>query len=55
MSAYRQADYQGLTLIHAEAGLPPISHMGYFRSSAHPLWQDAFNWFDPLAKARQTT
>ncbi len=53
MSAYRQADYQGLTLIPAEAGLPPIGHMGYFRPSAQPLWQDALNWFDQLGQSRQ--
>lgn len=50
MSAYRQADYQGLTLIPAEAGLPPIGHMGYFRASAQPLWHTALNWFDQLGQ-----
>lgn len=52
MSAYSQAPYHPVTLIPAERGLPAIGHMGYFRSSAQPLWEDTLDWFGSLEHRR---
>jgi predicted alpha/beta hydrolase len=44
MAAYRHAPVQGLTLQPASLGLAAIGHMGYFRASARPLWDDMLAW-----------
>lgn len=51
MSAYSQAPYQPVTLDSRARGIGPIGHMGYFRQSARPLWDDVLDWFAALGPA----
>jgi predicted alpha/beta hydrolase len=44
MAAYRNAPCRTLTLHPASLGLKAIGHMGYFRSSARPLWDEVLGW-----------
>ena len=45
MQGYTNAD---LTLldIPLTASLPKIGHMGYFRASAQPLWENVLSWIE---------
>lgn len=45
MAAYCNAPYSALTIDPAKRNLGPIGHMGYFRRSAQPLWDDVLQWF----------
>jgi predicted alpha/beta hydrolase len=51
MAGYRRADWRGLDIDPALAGLGPIGHMGYFRPQAEPLWRGALEWFESLPAA----
>lgn len=55
MAAYRNTDWQGVTVRPADIGLRQIGHMGYFRPQAHALWTQALDWFDLVALQRQET
>jgi predicted alpha/beta hydrolase len=46
MSGYPQGIWHGVTIDPHTIGMRHIGHMGYFRRQAHPLWQNALNWFD---------
>ncbi len=48
MAGYRHADWRGLDIDPATAGLGPIGHMGYFRPQAEPLWRGVLDWFESL-------
>jgi predicted alpha/beta hydrolase len=48
MSAYSRAPYQPVTLDSVARGLGSIGHMGYFRQSASPLWDETLDWFTGL-------
>jgi predicted alpha/beta hydrolase len=45
MAAYRNAPVRPVTLHPASLGLSTIGHMGYFRASARPLWDEVLGWF----------
>ncbi len=45
MAAYRNADCRHVDLHPKSLGLKSIGHMGYFRPSAQPLWDEALGWF----------
>ena len=53
MAHYRNAPYQPRTIDSRAEGLGAIGHMGYFRSSAQPLWDEALSWFISLGGERQ--
>ena len=53
MAHYRNAPYQPRTIDSRAEGLGAIGHMGYFRSSAQPLWDEALSWFISLGGQRQ--
>jgi predicted alpha/beta hydrolase len=44
-AAYRNADCQSIDIDPRTSGLGAIGHMGYFRRSAQPLWEEALRWF----------
>jgi predicted alpha/beta hydrolase len=46
MAGYRNAAVRAVTINPRLAGLGPIGHMGYFRSRAMPLWNEALDWFE---------
>lgn len=48
MQHYRNAPYQPRTIDSHAEGLGAIGHMGYFRQSCQPLWDEALNWFAGL-------
>lgn len=45
MEGYRYADLQAVDIDPRASGLGAIGHMGYFRRSAQPLWEEALRWF----------
>ncbi|MDO8285510.1 MAG: alpha/beta hydrolase [Rhodoferax sp.] len=45
MAAYRNADCQTIDIDPRTSGLGAIGHMGYFRRTAQPLWEEALRWF----------
>ncbi|PYC21860.1 alpha/beta hydrolase [Aquipseudomonas alcaligenes] len=53
MAAYSAAPYQARTIDSQAEGLGAIGHMGYFRSSASALWDEALGWFEQLQHNRQ--
>ncbi|MDX1722656.1 MAG: alpha/beta fold hydrolase [Pseudomonas sp.] len=53
MAHYRNAPYQPRTIDSRAEGLGAIGHMGYFRSSSQPLWDEALSWFISLSSQRQ--
>ncbi|UUY09035.1 hypothetical protein LRS11_03100 [Pseudomonas sp. J452] len=53
MAAYSAAPYQARTIDSQAEGLGAIGHMGYFRSSATPLWDEALGWFEQLQTTRR--
>lgn len=44
MAAYRNAQCRSVDLHPASLGLRSIGHMGYFRVSARPLWDEVLTW-----------
>lgn len=50
MAGYGRADWRGVDIDPACAGLGPIGHMGYFRPQAEPLWRGVLDWFDSLPR-----
>jgi predicted alpha/beta hydrolase len=46
MAGYSGTPWQGLDIDPKPFGQGGIGHMGYFRASAQPLWDDALRWFD---------
>ena len=44
MAAYRNAECRRVDLHPASLGLRSIGHMGYFRASAQPLWDEVLTW-----------
>ena len=50
MAAYRYTDLQAVDIDTKSRGLGAIGHMGYFRSQAQPLWEDALSWFGEYRK-----
>ncbi|OFA02912.1 alpha/beta fold hydrolase [Duganella sp. HH101] len=44
MAGYRNASVTTADIDPARAGIGAIGHMGYFRASAQPLWEDALGW-----------
>ena len=53
MAAYSAAPYQARTIDSQAEGLGAIGHMGYFRSSATALWDEALDWFEQLQTTRR--
>jgi predicted alpha/beta hydrolase len=53
MAAYSAAPYQARTIDSQAEGLGAIGHMGYFRSNATPLWDEALGWFEQLQTNRR--
>lgn len=50
MAGYRHAPMQVRDLDPKQLGLGSIGHMGYFRRTAKPLWDELLDWFaQPLA------
>jgi predicted alpha/beta hydrolase len=45
MAAYRNAPLHRVTLHPHSLGLKSIGHMGYFRATAQPLWDEWLAWF----------
>lgn len=54
MAGYSNAPYQARTIDSQAEGLGAIGHMGYFRSHAQPLWDEALSWFDQLASQNRS-
>lgn len=52
MAGYRNSAVRTVTIDPRQRRLGPIGHMGYFRSAAQPLWDEALDWFDSLATRR---
>lgn len=52
MAGYRNAPVRRVTIDTRRSGLGAIGHMGYFRPRAEPLWTQALDWFDELAKGK---
>jgi len=46
MTGYKSAALNTLDIDPAQVGLHRIGHMGYFKSSALPLWRAALEWFE---------
>jgi predicted alpha/beta hydrolase len=46
MVGYKNAVMQTFDINPAHFGLKNVGHMGYFRSNAQPLWEDALRWLD---------
>jgi predicted alpha/beta hydrolase len=46
MAGYRNANVQKLDIDPRQLGVGPIGHMGYFKASAHPLWEGALAWLE---------
>ena len=46
MTAYSGAPVERITLEPRTLGLREIGHMGYFRSQAAPLWDEALDWLE---------
>lgn len=46
MVGYKNAAMQTFDINPARFGLKNVGHMGYFRSNAQPLWEDALRWLD---------
>jgi predicted alpha/beta hydrolase len=44
MAAYTNAECRHVDLHPASLGLRSIGHMGYFRASARPLWDEVLTW-----------
>ncbi len=53
MAHYRNAPYQARTIDSPAEGLGNVGHMGYFRSSSQPLWDEALDWFEQLKNNRR--
>jgi predicted alpha/beta hydrolase len=51
MAAYRNAERRHVDLHPASLGLRSIGHMGYFRASARPLWDEVLTWLRADAAA----
>ena len=54
MAHYCNAPYQPRTIDSHAEGLGAVGHMGYFRSSSQPLWNEALNWFSSLSSQQKT-
>ncbi|MFM7706936.1 MAG: hypothetical protein ACKO9D_02765 [Gammaproteobacteria bacterium] len=46
MAAYSGAPVERVTLEPRALGLREIGHMGYFRTPAAPLWDEALDWLE---------
>jgi predicted alpha/beta hydrolase len=46
MGAYTSIELTPVTIDPRQRGLGRIGHVGYFRPSATPLWNDALDWLD---------
>ena len=44
MAGFANAPIERFDIDPARMGLPPLGHMGYFRSEAQPLWLAALDW-----------
>ncbi len=53
MAGYRNSAVRAITIDPRQYRLGSIGHMGYFRSAAQPLWDEALNWFDSLPARSQ--
>ncbi|MCC6132745.1 MAG: alpha/beta fold hydrolase [Acidobacteria bacterium] len=45
MAGYVNAPWKGVDLSPARLGVPAIGHMGYFRPTLRPLWDEILGWF----------
>jgi len=45
MSGYRNAEWEAIDIEPHTNGLGAIGHMGYFRRTARPLWEETLRWF----------
>ena len=52
VAAYRHAECRTVDLHPASLGLTSIGHMGYFRPSARPLWDEVLVWLGQGTPAR---
>lgn len=50
MTGYTSSPWRAADIDVATAGLGPIGHTGYFRSSAKALWNEVFAYFDELTR-----
>jgi predicted alpha/beta hydrolase len=50
MAGYRNSAVRAVTIDPRQHRLGTIGHMGYFRSAAQPLWDEALDWFEGLAR-----
>jgi predicted alpha/beta hydrolase len=50
MSGYSNAQWHGVDIDPAAAGLGKLGHMGYFRPHAQALWAGALAWFEGVGR-----
>lgn len=53
MSGYTSAPWRSADIDVASRGVGRLGHMGYFRESAQPLWDDVFTTFDELRRQQE--
>jgi predicted alpha/beta hydrolase len=54
MAGYSRSAVSLVNIDPRQQRLGHIGHMGYFRSAAQPLWDEALDWFDGLASPRHS-